>query len=187
MATDIAVMVANSEEIGFVANKISTQLPNANIRLKKDLLVAYETQINFKSGFFLTIFIISFFTYFIIIYDKMSGLSSAEKHEVGILKAIGWRVSDILNAKLYEGLIISLSAYIFGVLISFIYVYFLDAPLLKNIFLISNPLLDDYELLFSIDYETLALLFFLSVPLYIAATIIPSWSVATLEADEVIR
>ncbi len=187
MVTDIAVMVANGEEIGFIAKKIETLLPNAKVNIKEDLLVEYENRINFKSGFFLTIFIISFFTYFVIIYDKISGLSSEEKREVGILKAIGWRVSDILNAKLYEGLIISLSAYVIGIIIAFIYVYILGAPLLKSIFLNAISLLDDCELLFRVDYETLALLFFLSVPLYIAATIIPSWSVATHEADEVMR
>jgi len=186
-ATDIAVSVANRDEIGFIANKITTQLPNANVQLKEDLIVEYESLYNFKSGFFLTIFIISFFTYFIIIYDKMSGLSSEEKREVGVLKAIGWRVSDILNAKLYEGLLISLSAYILGIVLAFIYVYVLNAPLLKGIFLKNTELLQDYSLVFSVDYETLSLLFFLSVPLYIAATIIPSWRVATLEADEVMR
>lgn len=186
-ATDLSVSVANENEVAFIAAKINTILPNTKVTVKDDLRVKYENIYNLRSGFFLTIFIISFFTFFIIIYDKVSGLNSEQKREIGILKAIGWRVGDVLNSKLYEGLIISLFSYVLGVLLAFIYVYVLDAPLLKKIFLNNYDLMNDFVIHFSVDYETLALLFFLSVPIYIAATIIPSWRVATLEADEVMR
>ena len=186
-ATDLGVSVANENEVAFIAGKIKILLPNMRVEVKDDLRVKYENIYNFRSGFFLSIFIITFFTFFIIIYDRVSGLNSEQKHEIGILKAIGWRVGDVLNAKLYEGVIISLFSYIFGILMAFIYVYFLDAPLLKKIFLNNYDLMSDFSINFSVDYETLALLFLLSVPIYIAATIIPSWRVATLEADEVMR
>jgi ABC-type lipoprotein release transport system permease subunit len=186
-ATDLGVSVANENEVAFIAGKIKTLLPNMRVVVKDDLRVQYENIYNLQSGFFLTIFIITFFTFFIIIYDKVSGLNSEQKYEIGILKAIGWRVGDVLNAKLYEGLIISLFSYIMGISMAFIYVYVLDAPLLKKIFLNNYDLMSDFSINFSVDYETLALLFLLSVPIYIAATIIPSWRVATLEADEVMR
>lgn len=185
--TDLAVSVANKNEVGYIAGKIMTLLPNAKVSIKDDLRVKYENIYNLRSGFFLTIFIITFFTFFMIIYDKVSGLNSEQKREIGVLKALGWRVSDVLNSKLYEGLIISLFSYIVGVLMAFVYVYIFNAPLLKNIFLNNYDILSDFRIYFSVDYETLALLFFLSVPIYIAATIIPSWRIATLEADEVMR
>jgi len=185
--TDFGVSVANKNEIPFIAAKIKTIFPSAKITLKEDLKVHYENIYNLRSGFFLTVFIISFFTFFIIIYDKATGLNSEQRHEIGILKALGWRVGDVLNTKLYEGIIISLLSYILGIGLAFIYVYVMKAPYLKKIFLNNYSLISNYNINFSIDYETLALLFFLSVPIYIAATIIPSWRVATLEADEVMR
>ena len=186
-ATDLSVSVANENEVAFIAGKIKALFPNMKVVVKNDLRVEYENIYNLRSGFFLTIFIITFFTFFIIIYDKVSGLNSEQKHEIGILKAIGWRVGDVLNAKLYEGLIISLFSYLVGISMAFIFVYVLDAPLLKKIFLNNYDLMSDFSINFSVDYETLSLLFLLSVPIYIAATIIPSWRVATLEADEVMR
>jgi len=185
--TDLSVSVANKIEVAFIAAKLKILFPSARVSVKDDLRVMYENIYNLRSGFFLTIFIITFFTFFIIIYDKVSGLNSEQRREIGILKALGWRVGDVLNTRFYEGAMISLVSYILGIVLAFIYVYYFNAPYLKGIFLNNYDLLKDFRIVFNIDFETLALLFFLSVPIYIAATVIPSWRVATLEADEVMR
>jgi len=185
--SDIALKVTNKEEIAFIATKIESEFINAKVIVQEDIRHFYEHIYNYRSGFFLVIFIISFFTFFIIIYDKMSGLNSTQKKEIGVLKALGWRVEDVLNARLYEGIIISISAYFFGIFLAYIYVFTLKAPLLKEIFLNNYNLIYDYKMEFYIDYNVLAILFFLSVPIYIIATIVPSWRVATLDADEVMR
>jgi len=186
-ATDIVVKVANVEEIETVALKIEQMFPNARVITNDDMKLSYENIFNYKSGIFLALFVIAIFTFFIIIYDKMSGLSSEQKREVGILKAIGWRVEDVLKEKFYESIILSLFAYILGVILALAYVYILNAPLLRDIFIGYSDLKPTFEISFILDFQTLFLVFFLSVPIYVAATIIPSWKVATLEADDVIR
>ena len=186
-ATDIVVKVANPSEVRTVVEKIELMFPHARVFTKEDMKISYENIFNYKSGIFLALFIISLFTFFIIIYDKVSGLSSEEKREVGILKAIGWRVDDVLKEKFYESFIISFFSYLLGVGLSFAFVYIFRAPLIRDIFVGYLDLLPQFELPFIFDVQTLFLVFFLSVPIYIAATIIPSWRVATLEADEVIR
>ena len=186
-ATDIVVSVSNVNEIPTVAQKIKLLYPDSRVITKDDLKISYQNIFDYKSGVFLALFVIALFTFFIIIYDKASGLSSEEKREIGILKAIGWRVDDVLTEKFYEGFIISFFAYLLGILFSFFFVYILKAPLLQNIFTGYSQLKTSFELPFVFDIQTLALVFFLSVPIYIAATIIPSWKSATLEADEVIR
>lgn len=186
-ATDIVVKVANPEEIPMIVSKIKAIYPDSRIISSEDLKVSYQNIFDYKSGIFLALFIVSLFTFFIIIYDKSSGLSSEEKREIGILKAIGWRVDDVLKEKFYESFIISFFAYTLGVGFSFAYVYIFQAPILQNVFVGYSQLKTSFELPFILDLQTLFLVFFLSVPIYIAATIIPSWKVATLEADEVIR
>jgi len=186
-ATDIVVKVANIEEIETISLKIEQMFPNARVITNDDMKLSYENIFNYKSGIFLALFVISIFTFFIIIYDKMSGLSSEQKREVGILKAIGWRVEDVLKSKFYESLILSLFAYILGVILSLAYVYIFNAPLLRDIFIGYSDLKPVFEISFILDFQTLFLVFFLSVPIYVAATIIPSWKVATLDADDVIR
>ena len=186
-ATDIAVMVANPDEVAQVALKIQNRYPSLKLITKKDMRVSYENIFNYKSGIFLALFIVAFFTFFIIIYDKLSGLSSEQKREIGILKALGWRVGDVLVAKFYEGILISGFSYLLGMSIALLYVYVLQAPLLANVFIGYSGLKPELVLPFIMDYETFFLLFLLSVPIYIGATIIPSWRVATLDAEEVMR
>lgn len=187
MATDIVVKVPNIDEIETVASKIKLLYPDTRVISSSDLKISYQNIFDYKSGVFLALFIISLFTFFMIIYDKSSGISSEEKREIGILKAIGWRVDDILKEKFYESFILSFFAYTFGLLLAFGFVYLLQAPLLREIFVGYSQLKTSFELPFVFEVQTLFLVFLLSVPIYIAATIIPSWRASTLEVDEVIR
>ncbi|HUH42753.1 MAG TPA: FtsX-like permease family protein [Sulfurimonas sp.] len=186
-ATDIVVRVANFNEVATVASKIKLLYPDTRVITKDDLKISYQNIFDYKSGIFLALFSVSLFTFFIIIYDRVSGLSSEQKREIGILKAVGWRVDDVLKEKFYEGFIVSIFSYLFGITLAFTFVYILKAPLLQNIFIGYSQLKTSFTLPFVFDIQTLALIFFLSVPIYIAAIIIPSWRSATLEADEVIR
>ena len=184
---DFAINVANKNEILTVVSKIKLILPTARVITKDDLAIEYEKLFNYKGGLFLALFLISTFTFFIIVYDKVSSISSEEKREIGVLKAIGWRVEDILKEKFYEASVISFLAYFLGVSIALSYVYIFNAPLIRDIFVGSSNLKTDLNLMFVFDTQTLFLVFFLSVPIYIASIIVPAWRVATLDADELIR
>jgi len=186
-ATDIVVKVSNTKEIPTIVSKIKLLYPDCRVITTDDFKISYQNIFDYKSGVFLGIFVIAIFTFFMIVYEKASGLSSEEKREIGILKAVGWRVDDVLKERFYESFIISFFAYITGVGLSFYFVYILHAPLLQNIFVGYSQLKTTFALPFVFDFMTLSLIFFLSVPVYIGATLIPAWRVATLEADEVIR
>jgi ABC-type lipoprotein release transport system permease subunit len=186
-ATDIIIKVANKTEVDTIKTKIQTLFPNLRIITKDDLKLSYANIFDYKSGVFLALFIICLFTFFMIIYDKASGLTSQEKNEIGILKALGWKIDDVLKEKFYEGFIISFISYILGVTLALLFVYLFQAPLLRDIFIGYNDLKPEFVLPFIFDIQSLFLVFFLSVPIYIASTIIPSWRVSTLEADEVMR
>jgi ABC-type antimicrobial peptide transport system permease subunit len=122
-----------------------------------------------------------------IIYDRASGISSNEKKEIGILKALGWRVEDILQEKFYESFVISFFAFVVALIVALFYVYILQAPILRDIFMGYSVLKPSFELPFTLDFRMLGIIFFLSVPIYVAAIIIPSWRVASMDADEVMR
>ncbi len=187
MATDIVLRVANPVEIPNIAKKIRALFPDSRVITKEDLSISYQNIFDYKSGLFLALFVVSAFTFFMIIYDKASGLSSDEKKEIGILKAVGWTIDDILKEKFYEAFVISFISFITALCLSLFYVYFLNAPLLRDIFIGYSSLKPAFNLPFSFNFQTLCIIFFLTIPIYIAATIIPSWRVASMDADEVMR
>ena len=186
-ATDIIIKVSNPNEIDTIASKIKLMYPDCRVITKQDLAISYQNIFDYKGGIFLVLFTISIFTFFIIIFDRISGLSSEEKKEIGILKAIGWKVEDVLKEKFYEAFIISFSSYIFGVFLALIFVYIFQAPFLSNIFTGYSILKPNFNLPFVLDIDSLILIFLLSVPIYVAAIIIPSWRNSTIETDKVIR
>ena len=186
-ATDIVLTISNPVEVNNIKLKIQTLLPNARIITKENFTVSYENIFDYKSGLFLALFLTALLSFSIIIYDKASGLSSVEKKNIGILKAIGWKIDDILKTKFYEGFIISFFAYLLGVTLALFFVYILNAPLLQNIFVGFSDLKTSFDLPFVLDFQSLAIVFFITIPIYIASIIIPSWKIATLQADEIIR
>lgn len=186
-ATDIVIRVSNPIEVATIASKIKLMYPDCRVITKQDLSISYQNIFDYKSGIFLVFFIISIFTFFIIVFDRISGLSSEEKREIGILKAIGWRVEDVLKEKFYEAFIISFTAYMLGVIFALFFVYIFQAPILSNIFSGYSILKPSFDLPFVLDINSLVLIFLLSVPIYIAAIIIPSWRNSTIETDKVIR
>ncbi len=186
-ATDIVVSVSNPKEVATIAQKITQRYPDVRAVTTEDLRVSYQNIFDYKSGFFLSLFVVSVFTFFMILFERTSGLSSEEKREVGILKALGWGMDEIITQKFYEGLVVCLSAFIIALVLSLEYVYGLQAPLLREIFMGYSTLKPPFALSFSVDIGSIVLLFFLSVPIYLAAIIIPAWKAASLDADEVMR
>ncbi len=185
--TDIVLEIPNPTEIPTISKKIKNLYPDSRVITNSDLKVSYQNIFDYKSGMFLALFIVSAFTFFMIVYDKASGLSSEEKREIGILKALGWKIDDVLKAKFYEAFAVSFISFLVGIILSIFFVYSLQAPILRDIFIGYSRLKPNFELPFIVDFQTLFLLFFLTIPLYIAAIIIPSWRIASTNADEVMR
>lgn len=186
-ATDIVLKVPNKTEIPNIIQKVKQIYPSSRVITKEDMKISYQNIFDYKSGVFLALFIVVIFAFFIIIYDRASGLSSNEKREIGILKAVGWKIDDILKEKFYEAFIVSFFAFILALMGAIFFVYILQAPLLKDIFTGYSLLKPAFKLPFYIDWQSVSIVFLLSIPIYIAALIVPSWRIASMDADEVMR
>jgi len=186
-ATDLVVRVKNPRELSTIALKVSERLPDTRIILREEILRTYDSIFNWRGGMMVFFLVSALLAFLIFVWDRASGLSQEEKREIGILKAIGWETSDVILMKFWEGLVISLSAFLAGLILAYCHVFFTDsnlfAPALKG----WAVLYPAFKLLPFIGPSQVAILFFLTVVPYTIATIIPSWVAATIDPDTVMR
>jgi ABC-type lipoprotein release transport system permease subunit len=186
-ATDLVLQVRNEKELSTIAAKITQLYPDTRPILRSEILRTYDAIFDWRAGVIIVILSGAFFAFIILAWDKATGLSAEEKREIGILKAIGWETSDILQMKFWEGAAVSLSAFLMGVLAAYLHIFFtasaLFAPVLKG----WSVLYPDFRLTPFISPYQIAILFFLTVIPYTVATIVPSWRSATIDPDSVMR
>ena len=125
--------------------------------------------------------------FIIFAWDKASGLSAEERKEIGVLKAIGWETSDIIQMKFFEGTVVSLTSFLLGVLAAYAHVFLTSSVLFEPVLKGWAVIYPQFKLVPFIDSYQIAVLFFLTVVPYTASTIVPSWRAATVDPDSVMR
>jgi FtsX-like permease family len=187
LATDLTVTVRNPKEIQTIAEKIVRGLPDTRPVLREELLRTYTALFDWRSGYVLVMLVGAMLAFFIFALDKATGLSAEERGEIAILKAIGWDTADVLVLKFYEGLVISLSAFLLGVLGAYLHVFLADATFFEHALKGWGVLYPEFKLMPAVDLYQLAAVFGLAVFPYALITILPAWRAATIDPDVVMR
>jgi ABC-type lipoprotein release transport system permease subunit len=185
--TDIAFKIRNPKEIRTVAEKAALRLPGFRFVTRADLLRTYEAVFSWREGLLLAFLVIAILAFAILAWDKASGLSAEERREIGILKAIGWETRDIIAMKLWEGGIISLTAFFAGAVLAYVHVFFFSASLFEPVLKGWATLYPRFPLAPNIDVLQMATLAFFTVVPYMAAILVPVWRTATADPDIVMR
>jgi len=186
-ATDISVEIYNQNEVDTIATKIKRDHPETRPITRSEILRTYDAVFNWRSGMSLIVFFSALIAFCILAWDKATGISAEEKKEVGILKAVGWETSDILELKFWEGLVISVTSFMIGLILAFVHVYYFGASFLAPILKGWSVLFPRFRLVPHLDLYQLFVMGFLTVVPYIASTVIPSWKIAITDPEEVIR
>ena len=185
--TDLTLKIKNSNEWVVVAEKIAGLLPDTRVILREEILRTYDMVFSWRGGLMLAILSGSVLAFVIFSWDKASGLSAEEKREIGILKAIGWETSDVIQMKFWEGAAISLTSFFAGTLLAYLHVFFASSVLFEPVLKGWAILYPKFKLTPFINPFQVGVLFFLTVVPYTVATVIPSWRAATVDPDTVMR
>ena len=186
-ATDLTLQVKNSRELSVIAEKVVHALPDTRPILRDELLRTYESVFNWRSGMALFLVSGAVLAFLILAWDKASGMSHEEKREIGILKGIGWETSEVVLMKFWEGMVVSLSAFLAGIILAYVHVFFTSAAFFEPALKGWAVLYPKFRLTPFIDASQVATLLFLTVVPYTLATVIPSWRAATVDPDSVMR
>jgi ABC-type lipoprotein release transport system permease subunit len=185
--TDVTVTVNTPSEIATVAGKIKKRLQNARPIIRDEILRTYDSIFNWRGGMMIVMFSAAVLAFVIFAWDKASGLSAGERREIGILKAVGWETSDVIQMKFWEGSIISLTAFFSGVILAYIHVFFTGSLVFEPALKGWSSLYPNFDLTPFVNLEQLTTLFFLTVVPYTVATIVPIWRAATIDPDAAMR
>jgi len=185
--TDLSLNVRNAKELPTIAAKIVQLLPDTRPILRDEILRTYDAVFDWRGGLIIVILMGAVVAFIIFAWDKAAGLSAEEKREIGILKGIGWETADVLQMKFWEGVVVSLSSFLMGVLLAYLHVFFTSSTLFEPALKGWSVLYPDFKLTPFIDAYQVATLFFLTVIPYTVATIVPSWRAATIDPDLVMR
>jgi len=182
--TDITFNVPNDAEWDTVIAKLHLLFYDVRVVEKREVKKAYESLYNYKGGLFLILYLISIVTFIMILYQRYSMLYSSEKREIGILRAVGWSIGDVLKLKFYETAIVIVVSFLVGVILAYMYVFLFDAPLLSAIFLGGANLPNHVIFIPVVNMGILGSVFlFYAVP-FMAAVLIPTWKIAVTPPKE---
>jgi ABC-type lipoprotein release transport system permease subunit len=182
--SDIAFNVVNPDEWQKILEKVSALHYDLRVVTKEEVKKSYENLYNYKGGLFLVLFLTLLSTFLLILYQRYSMVYSSEKRQIGLLRAMGWSIGDLLRLKFFETLIVVLFAFILGVIFAYIYIFIFDAPLLSGIFLGGENLANHVTFRPWVELSTLSSIFLLYALPSIASVVIPVWRVAITDAKE---
>lgn len=186
-ATDLTVQVRNEKECLTIAEKISLDLPDTRTILREEIQRTYASVFDWRSGYIIVLLASVVLAFFIFAWDKATGVSAEEKTEIGILKGVGWDTADILMMKFWEGAMISVLAFVIGVIGAYIHVFFASATFFEHALKGWAALYPSFALRPVLDPYQISVLFFLTVVPYSMITLVPIWAVSTMDPDTVMR
>ncbi|MGB5985185.1 MAG: hypothetical protein WBG37_07755 [Desulfobacterales bacterium] len=185
LATDLALRVRNEREIQTVAGKIVEILPDTRPILRSEIRRTYASVFHWRSGYVIVLLSGSLLAFIIFAWDKATGLSAEERSEIGILKGVGWDTADILMIKFWEGALISLSAFLVGIMLAYGHVFLSSAFLFAHALKGWAVLYPEFQLQPFVNAYHLAVLFALTVIPYTFITIVPAWRAAVTDPEKV--
>ena len=186
-STNIAFDVPNELERANIKQKLQRLDLDLNIIQKEDILKKYETIFNYKGGVFLILYLVVLFAFIMILYQRYSQVSINERKQIAIFKAIGYSVRDIIKIKMSENFVIAFVSYLIGVLLAYFFVFILNAPILKNIFIDFSNIKNDFIIYPYIEFSTFVTLFLFFMVLFLCSVLIPVWKISAINPYESLR
>ncbi len=186
-STNIAFDVPNELERANIKQKLQRLDLDLNIIQKEDILKKYETIFNYKGGVFLILYLVVLFAFIMILYQRYSQVSINERKQIAIFKAIGYSVRDIIKIKMSENFVVAFVSYLIGVLLAYFFVFILNAPILKNIFIDFSNIKNDFIIYPYIELSTFVTLFLFFMVLFLSSVLIPVWKISAINPYESLR
>ncbi len=172
--------------VNVVARQIS-ETPNCRVLTKDVLLKAQERTYGDRSGFFSIVWYVVLIAVAVVAFNQTVVVGHESKFEVGLLKALGFSTSDIIQVRLFESLVLGTLAGAVGLTFGIFYDIVLGAPILRDFLLGWANLYPSFPTPVFISFQTVLFTFAVTIVPLLFATVIPSWLNATVDPDIAMR
>ena len=190
--TDILVYLSpiDAAAKASLANVVARQLsefPNCRVLTKDVLLKAQEKTYGDRSGFFSVVWYVILISVAVVAFNQTVVVGHESKFEVGLLKALGFSTSDIIQVRFIESLVLGALAGAIGLTFGILYDSVLGAPVLRDFMLGWANLYPSFPVPVFISLQTVLFTFAVTIVPLLFATVVPSWINATVDPDIAMR
>jgi predicted lysophospholipase L1 biosynthesis ABC-type transport system permease subunit len=187
VVNDVAVYLSPGADPAAVEQRLLRALPGARVVTRQDMLDTAASFLDWRHGIAGALVVAMAIALIIVSADKPSALGVEEQREIGTLRALGWSSMDVLIAKTYESVAVSMVALLLGMLTAYVHVYpggaALFAPVLRGWALLAPNL----HLVPSLDIPFLAAIAASTIMLPASGTLLAAYRPASGDPDAVIR
>ncbi len=187
VANDIAVQLLPGADPDAVRGEALRVLPGAHVITRQEMLATAAGFFDWRGGLTAVIVLAMALALGIVAADKPAALGVEETQEMGILRALGWSTADVLAAKLWESLAVSLTALSAGILLAYVHVYLWDAALFAPILKGWAVLVPALRLIPDVDLGAVALIAGGTILLPAAGTLLACYRPAAGDPEKGIR
>ena len=189
-ASDLNVYLKSEFYSDFVASKILELSARENLSLRvmtRDILSKVtESAYSSRSGIFQIMWLVLLIAVIILAWTQGASISIEMRREIGILKAMGWSIPDIIETKLLEALIIGIIGAFSGMIGGLVYL-FVGAPGMKGYFMGWSVVYPEFPIPMHLSLKSIVLILVVAITPLLVATLIPAWLAGIIEPDEAIR
>jgi hypothetical protein len=185
--TDITLRLSKRESAQAIAERLISQLPDTRPIGRDDVLSFYGFVFDWRQGMVMVLLLGSLLALMIFAIQKASGLSAQERHEIWVLKAVGWDTFDVIASKIWEGILISATAFLVGSTLAFWHVFSASYLFLEPVIMGWSTLKPALHLIPFVDGLQMLLLSLCTIVPYALATTGPIWRVAVADSDVAVR
>ena len=158
-------------------------------RLQSKSLINQYIQIGHRER--QTIFSLLYVVILVLAIPLISMLSvyglTERRHEVGILKASGWRTSDVLELNFFESIILSLLGVVAAFIAAIIWVKVFNGFIISRLFISHEAFYPPFPVPSAFSFYLVVIALFLSVTITLVGTITSTWRTAVTPPAEVMR
>ncbi len=185
--TDLCVYVQNPSQTTQVAQQITAYNPMLRVLTRDAIKEATLSTYGSRSGYVSIAWYILLISVILVAWNQVTAAGAEMKKEVGILKALGFSTSNILEIRFLETLILGFVAATVGIFMAIFYDVYLGAPVLRDFMLGWSAVYPGYPLPLNISVSTVLILYAAAIfPLFIGS-LIPAWRSAVTEPDVAMR